>query len=192
MTDSRSPFPLRTDRLLLRPVHDEDLADMLAYYGDPDVCRYLPFAATDEAGVRDRIEQFRPREEASEPPDDQDDVAHQAMIELDGRVVGDLMLRLKGGSGPRTLGELGWVLNPSWHGRGIAFEGARLMMDLAFGHYGCHRVFANLDPRNGASARLCERLGMTHEGHTRQDYWAHGEWADTTIYGILRAEWERR
>ena len=30
---------------------------------------------------------------------------------------------------------------------------------------------------------------MTHEAHTRQDWWGKGEWADTSVYGLLRDEW---
>ena len=51
-------------------------------------------------------------------------------------------------------------------------------------------VMARLDPRNLASARLCERLGMRHEAHTREDYADRdGTWSDTAVYGLLRREW---
>ena len=48
---------------------------------------------------------------------------------------------------------------------------------------------AQLDARNTASARLCERLGMTLEAHLRQDWWSKGEWTDTLVYGLLADEW---
>ena len=180
-----SPLPLRTERLLMRPVRDDDLADLLAYYGDDEVCRYLPFDACDEEGVRARIARFKA---GAEPVADDEDQALQALLDLDGRVIGDLMLRLKGGTGPRTMGELGWVLHPAYAGRGFASEAARALIDLAFDHYGCHRVFANLDARNDASAALCERLGMTREASLRQDYWSKGAWTDSFIYGLLRED----
>jgi len=50
-------------------------------------------------------------------------------------------------------------------------------------------VKAQLDARNTASARLCERLGMTLEAHLRQDWWSKGEWTDTLVYGLLADEW---
>lgn len=184
-----SPLPLRTERLLLRAVEDDDHADLLAYYGDPDVARYLPFGVGDADAVRRRIERFQ---QATRPVADDVDQVVPVVLDLDGRVVGDLMLRFKATGGPRTLAELGWVLHPAYAGRGLATEGARVLVDLAFEHYGCHRVFAQLDARNAASARLCERLGMTREAHLRQDYWSKGEWTDSLHYGLLREEWERR
>ena len=52
---------------------------------------------------------------------------------------------------------------------------------------------AQLDPRNTASARLCTRIGMTQEGHTREDYPdREGGWSDTAVFGLLRREWEGR
>lgn len=183
-----SPLPLRTERLVLRHVEGGDLDDLHAYYGDPEVCRYLPFEATDLAGTRERFEKFATRTDWEPSLEDQ---GLAVLLELDGRVVGDVMLRFKA-SDPRTDGEVGWVLNPAFSGRGLATEAMRVMIDQAFGHFGCHRVHAELDARNTASARLCERLGMTREAHLRQDLWGKGEWSDTVIYGLLRDEWPTR
>ncbi len=185
-----NPLPLSTERLVLREVRDTDLADLLVYYRDADVARYVPWEPLDEDGVRARIERFRPSTEAGGRRGRRR--RSRPVIELEGRVVGDLMLRLKGGPGPRTVAELGWTLNPAYTGRGVAAEGARALIDLAFGELGCHRVFANLDAENGASARLCERLGMTREAFHRQDYWMKGAWTDSLIYALLRDDWAGR
>lgn len=48
-----------------------------------------------------------------------------------------------------------------------------------------HRIQANLDARNTASAKLCENLGMRREAHFIKDYWNKGEWTDSFIYGML-------
>jgi RimJ/RimL family protein N-acetyltransferase len=87
--------------------------------------------------------------------------------------------------------EVGWSLDPRFHGRGIATEGARVIIDLAFGHYAAHRVTAQLDARNDRSAALCERLGMRRESHKLRDYWSKGEWTDSVEYAVLADEWRR-
>lgn len=181
-----SPLPITTPRLLLRNAAPDDGGDLLAYYRDPEVARYLPFDALDEVGVAERLERFV--RNATEPPPEDGDAVVSAMVELDGVVVGDLMLRRKPGP-MRAVAEIGWVLNPAYAGRGIATEAAAAMVDLAFGELGCHRVMANLDPRNLTSARLCERLGMTREALLRRDWFGKGEWSDTLIYGLLREHW---
>ena len=48
---------------------------------------------------------------------------------------------------------------------------------------GLHRVVAQMDARNTASARLATAVGMRHEAHMRQDWWNKGEWTDTLVFG---------
>ena len=110
------------------------------------------------------------------------------VVELDGRVVGRVSLEFIGSD----QAELGWVVHPDVGGRGIATEAALALLELGFGHYGFHRIKAELDPRNDASRRLCERLGMRREGHRLQDFWCKGEWTDTYEYALLASEWAAR
>lgn len=179
-------LPIHTERLVLRRLTDDDVDAVLAYCGLDDVTRYLPFGTLDRDGVVARIE--RVNRMTDTPPSDEDDWAITVGADHDGVLVGDVMLRLKADGG-RSTAEIGYVFSPAHSGQGFATEAVRAVVDLAFTHFGCHRVFANLDPRNAASARLCERLGMTHEAHLRRDWFGKGEWSDTAIYGLLVEEW---
>src|SRR5690606_40932683 len=58
-------------------------------------------------------------------------------------------------------------------------------LSAAFDVYGLHRVAAQMDARNSASARLAERVGMRREAHLRSNWWCKGEWTDTLIYARL-------
>jgi RimJ/RimL family protein N-acetyltransferase len=86
---------------------------------------------------------------------------------------------------------VGWVVHPDFQGRGLAGEAASVLLDLAFGRFAAHRVYAHLDARNAASARLCERLGMRREATLLEEEYNDGEWQDTAAYGMLRREWRR-
>lgn len=177
-------LPLRTERLVLRAAVPEDLPALLSYYGDPAVVRHLLHDVLDEAQVAEKLAKFK----ANLAPAGVGD-ALSLVVEHDGQVIGDLMLRLTAGD-PPAVAEIGWVCHPLHSGRGFITEAARAVMDLGFRHFGVHRIFAQLDARNTSSARLCERLGMTKEAHLRQDYWSKGEWTDSLYYGMLRDEWE--
>lgn len=89
-------------------------------------------------------------------------------------------------------GMLWYVLNPSHWGNGYAREAVTALLDFAFGPLALHRVFADCDPRNAASCKLAERLGMTLEGRLRENYFLKGEWCDSAMYGILDQEWRTR
>lgn len=84
--------------------------------------------------------------------------------------------------------EIGWVGDPAFAGQGFVTEAAAGLLEHMFTAASAHRVEAHLDPRNGASARIAERLGMTREAHLRDSVWMHGEWCDTLIYGKLASE----
>lgn len=182
MTDA-PPLPIHTERLVLRAAVPSDLPALLRYYGDPEVVRHLLHDVLDEAGVAEKLTRF----EANVAPVAVGDVL-SVVIEHDGEAIGDLMLALKLGE-PPSVAEIGWVLNPAYGGQGFVTEAARAVIDLGFGRFGLHRIFAQLDARNTSSARLCERLGMTKEAHFRQDYWSKGEWTDSMHYGLLRSDW---
>lgn len=183
------PLPIRTERLLLRTVRPGDRDAIGRYCSDPEVTRYLPFPVLDEDRLTARLDRLVAATAPSEPGE-----VLALAVELDGELVGDLMLRFTdrhGPTDPPAIAELGWVFSPEHCGRGLATEAAGALIDLAFGHYPLHRLMARLDPRNVASARLCERLGMRHEAHTREDYPDRdGTWSDTAVHGLLRREWE--
>ncbi len=177
-----SLLPRRTARLVLRPFRYGDEADVLAYRGRPDVVRYMPPEPLEQAAATEFITE---RIDATSIRADHDRIS--IAVEHEGRVIGDVLVRA--GMLADRQAEIGWALNPQYHGQGLATEAARELLALAFDDLGMHRAFAQLDPRNAASARVCQRLGMRQEAHFRQNIWFKGEWGDTAIYAILAQEW---
>jgi hypothetical protein len=112
-------LPLRTERLVLREVRDDDVDAILGYCGDDEVTRYLPFDTLDRAGVLGRVERWR-ADLARDPADDPGrDWGLTLVAEHEGVVVGDVMLRLKAGE-VHSVAELGYVFAPAVGGRGLA------------------------------------------------------------------------
>jgi RimJ/RimL family protein N-acetyltransferase len=175
-------LPLRTQRLALRPFRHGDEADVLAYRGRDDVCRYLPFDPIDGAGAQPFIAD---RMAATQIAADGDRII--LAVVLDGRVIGDVLIRTAKIVDQQA--EIGWVFNPGFHGHGYATEAARELVRIAFDDLRMHRVWAQLDPQNVASARLCERLGLRQEAHLREESWFKGQWGDLAIYALLRSQW---
>ena len=177
--------PRRTERLVLRPLDDDDIEDVLAYRARAEVCRYLQHEPMD----RDEVESFvHEWESATTVAADGDEIV--LGVEFEHRVVGDVRLHV--GRIVDGQGEIGWAFHPRVRGRGLATEAACSIIDAAFDELALHRVWAQLDPRNVASAALCERLGMRREALLREESWFKGAWGDLAIYGLLRDEWDSR
>jgi RimJ/RimL family protein N-acetyltransferase len=180
--------PIRTERLVLRPLQPSDLDDVYAYQSREDVCRYLLYEPRTRDEVAEKLDKYS---QARRLAGDGDYL--QLALELSGadgspaRVIGDSYFTIS--NVEHLRGEIGWSLHPDFAGKGYAAEAATAVLDLAFDHLGLHRVFAELDPRNSASIRLCQRLGMRAEAYFVEEMMFKGEWADTGIYAILASEW---
>lgn len=174
-------LPIRTERLTLRPHEESDLEALLAYYSDPEVARHLLVPPWTEDYGRQEISRRVERTSLEAPTR-----ALALVVEHEGRVVGDVVLWATDGAG--ATGEIGWVFHPDVAGRGFATEAAGALLEVGFSRYGMHRVTAQLDARNGASAALCERIGMRLEASHRQDYWSKGEWTDSLVYAALATD----
>ena len=180
-------YPIRTDRLLLRPLSPADIPDLLAYRSDPEVCRYLPFEPMTHDVLAARLAGDLGRREIT--------AEGQAMtlgVERIGqaRVIGDVVLFFH--SERHGGGEIGYAFHPDVAGQGFAAEACRAVLDLAYDDLGLHRVVANMDARNVASARLAARLGMRLEAHHVSSEMFKGEWADLMVYAMLAEEWRSR
>lgn len=171
-------LPLHTDRLTLRPHVINDAQPLQAIYEQREVARFLldePW--TSEVAATKVAERILRTDLAG------DAGALSLVIDLDGVVIGDVMLWLT--DRERGVAEIGWVLDPAYSGRGFAREAARALLDAGFTSVSLHRIAAQMDARNDGSAKLAESLGMRREAHFRQDWWNKGEWTDTVVYGIL-------
>lgn len=175
------PLPLTTDRLCLRTYLPDDVDALLAYYSDPDVARYLLDEPWAEEYARQEVERRLVRTGLRS-----DARSLALVVEHQGQVVGDLAIWLNDSTGRKA--EMGWVFSAQAAGKGYATEAATALIDAAFTHHDLHRIEAQMDARNGASAQLCERLGMQREAHLRQNWWMKGEWTSTLVYGVLASE----
>jgi RimJ/RimL family protein N-acetyltransferase len=145
---------LRTRRLLLRRAQADDLDDIAALHGDPDVMRFI------DDGRPVAREVVRERDLSWLTADYGPGRGYWIAVERDtGLVVGWFGLRPL----PAQPGvfELGYRLRPEAWGRGLASEGARLLVRHAFGTVGASRVFATTMTVNQASQRVMAKAGLT-------------------------------
>lgn len=183
----RIDWPIRTERLLIRPAELEDAETTWPFRSLPEVSRWITRAAT---AHDEYVDLFR-RPESMELT---------LIVELDGAVIGDLMLHVNDPwsqvevreQAADTQAELGWTIDPAYGGKGYATEAVKALIEVCFTQLGLRRITAECFADNTASWRLMERLGMRREAHTVKDsLHRDGQWRDGLLYAILAEEWQR-
>jgi RimJ/RimL family protein N-acetyltransferase len=181
----RVRWPRHTERLAIRPMTRGDLDAVWRVRRQPACYEWLPSASVERD---DLVRLF----------DEPGRLERTLVIELDGAVVGDLMLRVEDAWAQRevlddargTQAELGWVMDPAHGGRGLATEAVRELLRICFEDVALHRVVASCFADNTASWRLMERLGMRREAHTvAESLHRSGAWLDGYTYAMLADEW---
>jgi RimJ/RimL family protein N-acetyltransferase len=183
----RPEYPIETARLALRPFRMDDLDDLYAYHSRPEVVRYLYWEARDRAQVEEYLEG---KLGLTALEDEGDGLMLGIVWREVGRLVGQVDLQWL--SRKHRQGEIGFVLNPDYQGRGLATEAAEVVLRLGFDGLGLHRIVGRCDARNRASAGLMERLGMRREAHFVHNEIFKGEWGDELVYAMLDHEWRGR
>jgi RimJ/RimL family protein N-acetyltransferase len=156
-------WPARTARLTLRPATAADADLTWRYRRLDDVSRWITCAP---ATIEDYRAHFL----------EADRLRTTLVVEHHGAMVGDLMLRVQDAWAQFEVAdqargveaELGWVLDPSYAGRGLATEAVQELVRICFQGLGLRRVIANT---------------------VRESLHRSGEWLDGYGYALLADEW---
>jgi RimJ/RimL family protein N-acetyltransferase len=178
-------YPIRTERLLLRPLTAADVDDVHAYQSLDEVCEFLPYEPRSRDEVAKRL---------TDPAFTRADLDAEGQVLIlglelaaTGRVIGDVLLMFH--SEKHRSGELGYELHPDHWGHGYVPEACREVLRLAFDGLGLHRMTARLDALNTASAAVVRKLGMRQEALLVENEWFRGRWSDEIDFAILDREW---
>lgn len=185
MTFSFDCVTLDTLRLRLRPLIEADAPQLFAIHSDPLTMRYWSTPPwTDPAEGLRLVERDRKRLA--------DGTAIRFGLEEreTAEVIGTCSLHNFHHENRRA--EIGYSLNRARWGRGLMHEALGALLTHGFGHLALHRVEADIDPRNLASARSLERLGFVREGILRERWIVGGEICNSAFYGLLRSDWDAR
>ena len=94
--------------------------------------------------------------------------------------------------GPFQMGYIGYWIDQACGGNGYVPEGVVLFIRYAFETLRLHRLEAAIVPRNSASRRVAEKLGLHDEGTAQRFLQIQGTYEDHIRYAITREEWRER
>ena len=174
-----------TERLYVREYNIGDFEAVKAYATDAEVTAYLPWGPADDELVK-KIVDSRLKSQIEQPRTRFEFIV---CLKDSGETVGAVGLHL--GSDLKQ-GDLGFIFNRRFWGRGYASEAARGMLRFGFMDLDLHRITAKCDGENLASEAVMKRIGMRKEGETRSSVFTKvrgvSQWRGEKHYAMLQKE----
>jgi len=167
-----------TERLILRDMSEADTEAFLEIFSDPVAMKYFGV-------IFDRPRMLKWV---------QDNLEHQrkhsfslmtVVLKETNEVIGDCGLETTEINGRLRVG-IGFDFKRKCWNQGYATEAANAVMEHAFSDLELDNLSAWINPENGASRRVAEKLGMTIEKTIPRGGKPYA------VYSISRSEWENR
>ena len=160
---------LQGERVLLRPLREEDTDELAAIFAVPEIA---------DAWPGDNLGRLRSRV--------QDDDVVGLVVELGGRTIGFIQYYEESDPNYRH-GGIDVVLHPDWCGRGLGTDAVRTLARHLLDDRGHHRVV--IDPRatNLRAIASYRKVGFKDVGVMRQyELGNDGLWHDGLLMDLLR------
>lgn len=175
-----APFPnLETNRLNLRRLKSEDVDEIFVLRSNPEIMQFIPRPL------------MKTKEEALEFISVMDtNVNNNNVINWaittkeDDRLIGMIgFYRMK----PENYrAEVGYILSPEFHGKGIITEALEKVIQFGFEEMGLNSIEAVIDPENFGSEKVLLKNNFVKEGHFKEHTFFEGEFLDSIFYSLLK------
>jgi ribosomal-protein-alanine N-acetyltransferase len=166
---------VETERLVLRPFEPHDIG-AARFYADPEVMRYIPGGAVNQAELEERFADWVEKRRAEW----KSGLGMWAVVfKASGATIGHCGLKLlPDGSDVEVF----YLLAKSYWNQGIATEAAKAAIRYGFERANLQRIAAVALPANVGSLRVMEKAGMRREGPARfYD-------CDVILYSVARGD----
>lgn len=168
---------LGTDRLLLRPMAPTDIHDVFRGLSDPEVIRHYGVSFLTLEATKEQMDWY-------------------AALEADGTgrwwaICSVSDRTFLGAIGLNNIvhahrrGELGFWLLPTHWRKGYITEALPPVIDHAFNVLGLHRIMAEVETENTASASVLRRAGFMQEGTLHDHEIKDGRHLSLDVFGLL-------
>ena len=176
---------LETERFILRKISMDDTDDMFEYASNPYVTTFLTWSPhPDKAFTFEYIAYLQNRYKSG-------DFYDFAVVCKDtGKMIGTcgftrFFFQHDGA-------EIGYVLNPEFHGKGIATEVVGRIIRYGFENLALERIEGKYMIENTASRRVMEKNGMIFEGVRRKGMLIKGLYRDIGVCSIVREDFFKK
>lgn len=170
---------LETDRLIIRPTLMKDIDVIHEMLSDKDTMKFFVEGTYSKEKVREFVNR------------NQKEIHHfTVQLKSSKRIVGKISYN------PwfaKETKEIGWIFFNTATNNGYCTEAAKAIIKYAFEVEKIHRLIATCDPRNLASSKVCNKLGMRLEGEFKECIpYKEDIWWDELFYSMLEEDYNKQ
>lgn len=170
---------LRTGRLIIRPMIYQDIDAIHQILSDEETMTFF----VEGTYSKDKVKEILNRNNKSPRH-------FTVSLKSSNRIIGKLSFN---DWFMKDTYEIGWIFSKTATGNGYCTETAFAVLDYAFNELNAHRIIATCQPKNIASNRVCEKLGMRKEALFKKSiHFKDNIWWDEFHYAILKEEYIKK
>ena len=171
---------LESERLLLKPIEEEDIYELLEIRWDRDV---MSLSLHEPISRREQLEWFRSLTRK--------DLALSVFLKENGelRLMGTIGLYNINMRHQRAVFRMRLALEAQ--GKKIGFKAGRMLMEYGFNVLNLQKICGDQFAYNKAAVTFCRHLGFVEEGVLRRHFYQDGEFRDVSFVGLLKDDFFR-
>jgi ribosomal-protein-alanine N-acetyltransferase len=185
---------IASERLKLRQYRLQDVDEFHTLYSDSfqgHLEPWSPVSPRDESTPEARKAARHHVLAALEKWDDGSDYRFFITLRETGEIVGQLGITQVVRNVSMSA-SIGYWIGRNHLNKGFATEALVLGIEFAFDILKLHRISLWISPKNGASLKVAEKLGLRYEGTAERALFLGGYWQDTKIFAMTSEEWSVR
>lgn len=174
-----TPFPvIETERLVLRRITNDDVKEVFELRSNPETMKYIPRPL-----VKTTEEAFEHIAMIEDKIVTNTGINWGITLKNDAKILGIIGYYRMQPENYRA--EIGYILLPEFHGKGIITEAVKQLISYAFKDLKLHSIEAVIDPENLASEKVLQKCNFVKEGHLKESEFYEGKFLDKVIYSLL-------
>lgn len=145
---------IRSKRIILRPLSEQDAAVLLSYRSHPEVGKFQLWKPVELSDAVDFIKKAKFQTKLINKQWNQFAIC----LITNNQMVGDIGLLLNG-----RKAEIGFTIAPDFQKNGLAFEAVTSLISYLFQKHIVSLIIAHTDPNNYSSIRLLNKIGFIED-----------------------------
>lgn len=177
---------VKTQRLILKELSEDDFEDIYEFKSDPQVVKYLTW------GPNSREQTLHSLSKQIAFQNEENRQIYVLAVEMNStkKVIGNALLMARDHDF-KTV-EVGYFINSNYWKQGYGIEIVNGLLYLGFNIFDVHRIYAVCDVENAGSVKLLIKIGFRQEGHFIKNLKVKGQWRDHYLFAMLSEEFINR